>query len=59
MKVRMLQSMRGPKLAHNPGDEVELSASEGARWCSKGIAAPIKARRKRAVKDKPEQAIIP
>ena len=52
MKVRMLQSMRGPGFALDPGMEHEGSAEEMARWCAKGIATPIQKRRRRATKPK-------
>ena len=41
MKVVMLQCLRGPALALDPGDIFEGDATELARWCERGIAEPL------------------
>lgn len=58
MKVRALQGIVGPEINLRPGDEYEGKAEEMARWCAAGVAEPLKATRKRAVKPKPETAVI-
>ncbi len=58
MKVKMRQSARGPTIRWNPGDVIELEADEAARFIAKGIAEPVKQRRRKAAFDPPpEQAV--
>ncbi len=55
MKVKILQAMRGPALAHNPGDVIDLDDEAAKRLISKGIAAPMKrGRPKKADMPEPE-----
>lgn len=57
MKVRALQGIVGPEINLRPGDEHEGDATEMARWCEAGVAEPLKATRRRAVKPKAETAV--
>jgi len=58
MKVKMLQSMRGPNVALNPGDIHEGPDTELTRWCERGIATPIKRERKKATIVPVEKTVV-
>lgn len=41
MKVKMLVSMAGRNVSHQPGDHVEVTAEIASAWRDAGIALPI------------------
>lgn len=59
MKIRLLVSRAGLDFSQNAGDEIEVTAAEGARMIEAGQAEPVRApRAERAVKaDASEKAV--
>lgn len=56
MKLQMLVSMVGPRLALEPGDEYVCGDAEAKRLIEAGFAVPVSSRKlEKAVKPKPRE----
>lgn len=57
MKVILLVSRYGPTVSQEAGQEIEVSAEEGARLIKAGQARPVEAKQRATRKPKTEKAV--